>query len=364
MSTIRDTENYVRKAVRDLVAFQYNKSPDSLKDKIPLEQIIKLNGNENQYGPSPKVYQALAEYRKYHIYPDATQVELRKSLAEYAGTTPDRIVATGGGDQLLNVIVRMFIDPGDEIITCVPSYEVYRLYGQIAGAKVVEVPRGDNFDIKPDLVLKAITDKTKLIFLCNPNNPTGTTIPQEDIIGIVNSGVPVVVDEAYYEFSGLTMLPYIEKYPNMMLARTFSKWAAMAGFRLGYGIMHPNMAVQMYKIKPPFGVGVPALVAFKASLEDKDYLLRTVQKIVDERERISKELPGIGPFKPYPSKGNFIFFAVLVGDAGQIVGEMEERGIMIRHFNTPLLKHGIRLSIGRPEQNDRVLTTLKEIAGK
>jgi histidinol-phosphate aminotransferase len=260
------------------------------------------------------------------------------------------------------VIVRLFVDPGDEVITCVPSYEVYRLYGQIAGAKIVEVPRGANFELIPGLVLKAITEKTKLIFLCNPNNPTGTTIPEEDIIEIVNSGIPVVVDEAYYEFSRLTMLPYVDKYPNMMLVRTFSKWAAMAGFRLGYGIVHPDLSVQMYKIKPPFGVGVPALVALKASLEDREYLMNTVQKIIDERDRVSRELGRIGPFKPYPSKGNFIFFKVLRGDAGQITAELEKRGIMLRHFNTPLLKHGIRFSIGKPEQNDKVLAALKDVS--
>jgi histidinol-phosphate aminotransferase len=359
-----ETDRFVRSDIKSLVGFEYNKSPDLLKDRIPEAEIIKLNGNENPYGCSPRVNQALAEYKKYHVYPDSTQRAIRKSLAEYAGTTPDRIVVTGGGDQLLDVIVRLFIDAGDEAIICVPCYEVYRLHTQIAGGNVVRVLRNKDFTVNVNSVLKAITGKTKLVFLCNPNNPTGTIIPQADIIEVLKTGVPVIVDEAYFEFSRLTMLPYIEKYPNLMLLRTFSKWAAMAGFRLGYGIMSHRLADYLYLIKPPFSVSVPALVAFTASMEDKEHLFRTVQKIIDERERVYKEMNSWDSVKPYPSSGNFLFFDVLKGDAAKINQAMEDRGILIRHFNTPGLERGIRMTIGKPEQNDKVLATLKELLGE
>ncbi len=363
MGISQDVYSFVRPTIKSLTGASYNKSPDLLSGKIPAEQIIKLNGNENPYGCSPRVNQMLAEYQKFHIYPDFTQQEMRKTLAEYVGTTSENIVVTAGGDQLLDVIIRLFVDAGDEVITCIPTYDVYRLNSQIMGAKVVEVPRDENYNVDINAVLKSVTKKTKLIFLCNPNNPTGNTVPEEGIIKVINTGVPVVVDEAYYEFSRLTMLPWVKKYSNLILIRTFSKWAAMAGFRLGYGIMDTALVNYLYTIKPPFAVGGPSLVAFRASMEDKGYLLSVVKKIVDERERVYRELNLIKNVKPYPSKGNFIYLAVLKGEAFRINQEMEDRGILIRHYNNPYLKNGLRITIGKPEQNDRVLSNLKELLG-
>lgn len=356
-----DISSFLRPTIKSLTGVSYNKSPDLLGKKVPAEEILKLNGNENPYGCSPRVNRMLAEYQKFHIYPDFTQQEMRKMLAEYVGANPENIVATAGGDQLLDVIIRLFVDAGDEVITCVPTYDVYRFNSQIMGARIVEVPRDKDYNVDIDAVLKAITDKTKMVFLCNPNNPTGNTIPEEGIIRVMNTGVPTVVDEAYFEFSKLTMLPWLKKYPNLMLIRTFSKWAALAGFRLGYGIMNADLVTYLYTIKPPFAVGGPALVAFRASMEDKEYLLSIVKKIVDERERVYRELSMMKYIKPYPSKGNFIFLAVLKGEASRINQEMEDRGILIRHYNTPYLKNGLRITIGKPEQNDRVLFTLKAL---
>ena len=201
MAVSQDIDDFVRPTIKSLVGFEYNKSPDLLREKIPSEDILKLNANENPYGSTPAVYRMLAECKTFHVYPDATEVEVRKMLADYAGTTPERIVVTCGAEQILDVITRLFVDAGDEVITCSPTLELYRLCSQVMGGKVIDVPRCKDYDVDIDAVLKATNQKTKLIFLCNPNNPTGNTIPEEGIIEVLKTGVPVVVDEAYYEFS-------------------------------------------------------------------------------------------------------------------------------------------------------------------
>jgi len=361
MTVSQDINNFVRPTIKSLVGFEYNKSPDLLRERIPAEEVLKLNANENPYGCTPGVYRMLAECKTFHIYPDATEVEIRKLLAEYAGTIPERIVVTGGAEKLLDLITRLFVDAGDEVITCSPTLELYRLCSQVMGGIVIDVPRLENHDVNIDAVLKATNKKTRLIFLCNPNNPTGNIIPEESIIEVLKTGVPVVVDEAYYEFSNLTMLPWIDKYPNMIIVRTCSKWAAMAGFRLGYGIMDPKLTTYMYTIKPAFGVSVPARIALKASLEDIEQLRKTWKMIINERERVYRELDKMDSVKPYPSRGNFLFFDILKGEASQINLAMEERGILVRNYNTPSIRRGIRLTIGKPEQNDKVLANLKEL---
>ncbi len=364
MTTVpRDVRSYIRPAVKRLAGFTPNKSPDLLKKKIPPEEIIKLNGNENPYGCSPAVNQALFECKKFSIYPDATQQEVRSLVAGYAGTTPDRVVAAAGADQRLDVIVRLFIDPGDEMITCVPTFELYRFYTQLCGGTAVEVQRDENFDVNISQVKSAITNKTKVIFLCNPNNPTGNVIPKEGILDMAKTGIPTVVDEAYYEFSGITMSPYIDQYPNLMVVRTFSKWAGIASIRLGYGIFSPEVAASVFSIKPPFSVSVPAIVGLKSSLQEKEHLLSTVRKIVDERERLFQELKKLSFLKPHPSKGNFIFCAVLKGEAAKLTQDLEDRGILIRHYNTPRLKHGVRITVGKPEQSDKLIAAMKELMG-
>lgn len=356
----------VQASVQPLTSLSANKLPDVLekKAKVPPEEIVKLNANENPYGCSPRVNQALADYQNYYLYPDSTQLEERNLLAEYVGTTPDRIVATGGADQLLDLIARLFVDPGDEVIISVPTFEAYRRCTDLCGGAVIEVPRDKDFAIDVNTVKNAVTKKTKLIFLCNPNNPTGTSTPKEDLLEIVKTGVPVVIDEAYYEFTGETMVPFIDQYPNLMIVRVLSKWTGMAGFRIGYGIFTPKIAAYLLAIKPHFNVSVPATIALKESIKDRDYLMGNVKRIIAQRERCFQELKKLSFLKPYPTESNFIFCAVLKGDARKLAQELENRGILIRCFDRSLLIHGIRITIGKQEQNDKVIKALRQISEK
>ncbi|MDH5695164.1 MAG: histidinol-phosphate transaminase [Dehalococcoidia bacterium] len=350
----------------DLVAlggYSPSKAPETLAEEVevPVEGIIKLDANENPYGCSPRVKQALGSYPYFNIYPDAKQTELRKLLQGYTGVGAEHIVAGNGSDQLIDLVLHLFVGPGDEVINCVPTFDIFRFSTQMCNGKLVEVPRDENYIVDVSAVKKAISKKTKIIVLANPNNPTGTPIPQSDILEIVDTGVPVLADEAYAEFSGETVTQLVTQYKNLMVLRTFSKWAGLAGLRIGYGIFPPKIAEYLLKIKLPFTINVAAVVAVRESLADLNYLLDTVKAIVAERERLFAELNKLKWLRPFPSQGNFIFCHVLNGKAREIQQKLQNRGILVRYFDQPLLRNSIRISVGKPEHTDALIKTLRQL---
>jgi len=363
MAEGKGIEGLIRSALASLGSYSPHKSPDTLKGKVevPAESIIKLDANENPYGCSPKVKQALASYPNFSVYPDAGQTELRQLLAGYTGIGAENIVAGSGSGDLIDLILRLFVEPGDEVINCPPTFDLYRFETGISNGTLVQVPRDKDFAVDVSAVGAAIGSKTKLIFLSNPNNPTGTLTPREDILKILDSGLAVVVDEAYYEFSGETVLPLFSQYQNLMVLRTFSKWAGLAGLRVGYGIFPPKIADWLLKIKLPYNVNVAALVAVRESLGDIDYLKGRIKAIIDERERLFKELQGLKFLRPLPSRANFILCEVADGKAKKLYQKLQDRGILVRCFDTPHLENFIRISVGKPEHTDALIRTLKQL---
>jgi histidinol-phosphate aminotransferase len=307
------------------------------------------------------VLKALTQNPHFHIYPDDGQQELRKLLAGYAGTAVERIVAGHGSNTLIDYIVRLFVGPGDEVITCVPTFDIYRFSTEICSGKVVNVTRDDNYIIDVDRVKAAVTPQTKLVFLATPNNPTGNAVPQDDIVRILDTGVPVVVDEAYYEFCGETAIPLVERYKNLMVLRSFSKWAGLAGLRIGYGVFPPRIVDYLMAIKIPHNVSVAAEIAVRESLADLEYLQEKVGILIAERERLFKGLVQISWLKPYPSQANFIFCMVLEGSAAELHRKLQKKGILVRYFDSPLLKNSIRISAGKPEHTDALLAALRNM---
>ncbi|HUT97005.1 MAG TPA: histidinol-phosphate transaminase [Dehalococcoidales bacterium] len=361
-------EGITKKIRSDLAGFGGyvpSKSLELLSErvKMPINGITKLDANENLYGCSPKVNEALGGYPYFNIYPDAGQTEIRRMLAGYTGVSDEHIVVGSGSDELIGLILRLFIEPGDEVINCVPTFDMFRFGTILCNGKLVDVPRDEDYRVDVAAVKKAITKKTKLILLANPNNPTGTLTPQKDVLELIETGVPMVSDEAYVEFSGETVTHLVPKYENLIVLRTFSKWAGLAGLRIGYGVMHPRIAGFIQTIKQPYNVNIAARVAVRESLKDIDYLKKNVKAIVAERERLFGELSKLDWVKPYPSKANFVFCHVLNGKAAQIQKELEERGILIRYFDIPLLQNSLRISVGRPEHTDAVIKALKEVGG-
>lgn len=361
-----DIENLVRIDMSHFGAYSACKSPDIISRKlgIPETEIVKLDANENPYGCSPRVRQALANYPYLNIYPDATQTELRENLSQYVGLSPDHIVAGNGSDELIDLLLRMFVTSGDEVVTTVPTFDMYRFCIQLCSGKVIEVIRLENFEVDVPAVKAAITRKTRLIFITNPNNPTGTLLPQKDILELAEIGLPLVIDEAYYEFSGQTVAHLVPEYKNLMVLRTFSKWAGLAGLRIGYGIFPAKIADVLLKIKPPYNVSMAAMVAARESLRDREYLLETVRKMKDERARLLVKLSGLKFLRPIDSQANFILCQVIRGKADEIQNELEQQGILVRYYNTPLLRNYIRISVGKPEQTDRVIEALRELGGR
>jgi histidinol-phosphate aminotransferase len=356
----------IEKLIRpDLVSFggySARTSPEALEGKVevPVENIIKLDANENLYGCSPRVNQALAAYPDLNIYPDDGQTKLRKLLEGYSGIDASHIVAGSGSNQLIDLLLRLFLNQGDEVINCVPTFGIYKFSTELCGGTLVEVPRDEDFNVNVDAVKRAISNKTKMIFLVNPNSPTGTIIPQQDILEILDTGVPVVVDEAYYEFSRQTVALLVGKYENLMVLRTFSKWAGLAGLRVGYGLFPPRIADYLLRIKIPYNVNVAALVAVEESLKDIDYLMSTVETIIAERERLFEELKKIEWLKPFPSQANFILCLVQKGEAKELRQKLQAKGILVRYFEEPRLRNFIRISVGKPEHTDALIKALHQ----
>ena len=353
-------ERFIRPELATFGGYVANKSPEVLQGIA--RKIIKLDANENPYGCSPRTLKALCQYKDWNIYPDAEQTKLRELLQKYTGVDAERIVAGNGSDEILDEILRLFLEPGDEVINCVPTFDMYRLRTIVNRGKLVDIPRDENFVVRVAAVKSAITPKTKLIIIANPNAPTGTPTPREYLVELAETGVPFLVDEAYYEFYGETVIDLVNRYENLMVMRSFSKWAGLAGLRIGYGIFPPKIAGYLMRIKPPYNVNVAAMVAAIETLKDIDYLMKNVKKIVAERERLFGELKQFKWLNPYPSKANFILCQVLKGEASQIQQRLQRQGILIRCIDQPpLLPNCLRIAVGKPEENDMLVRRLREL---
>lgn len=365
MAASEGIERFIRPDLITFGGYSARTSPETLEGKVDVavEDIIKIDANENPYGCSPRVNQALATCPDLNIYPDNGQTRLRKLLEGYTGVDARHIVAGSASNQLIDLVLRLFISRGDEVINCVPTFGIYRFSTELCGGTLVEVPRDENFAVSASAVKAAISGKTKIIFLANPNNPTGTITPRQDILEILDTRLPVLVDEAYYEFSGETVVPLVNQYENLMVLRTFSKWAGLAGLRVGYGLFPPKIADYLLRIKIPYNVNVAALVAVEESLKDMNYLMGRVEAIIAERGRLFGELKKLRWLKPFPSRANFILCSVLSGEAKELRQKLQDKGILARYFDEPILRDFIRFSVGKPEHTDALIKALQEIGG-
>ena len=327
---------------------------------VPESQIVKLDGNENPYGPSPRVAEALARYRYYHIYPDPAQRKIREAVAEYAGVESEQILFGVGSDELLSILAQIVLGPGDRVVNAPPTFGMYEFLGHVRDAEVVNVPRREDFGL--DLPqLEAAARGAKLIFLASPNNPTGNQLPREQVIALLRHNALVVVDEAYSEFAGESLVDLTSTHNNLVVIRTFSKWAGLAGLRIGYAVMPRPLVDLIWRIKVPYNLSVAAEQAVLATLQDTALLMENVRLIVAERERMAELLGKIPWLRPYPSVANFILCDVSGVPARQVRDQLRSRGIMIRYFDSPMLRNCIRISVGKPEHTDILVAALKEI---
>ncbi len=337
----------------------------SARTGIPIEQLIKLNSNESPYGPAPAVIQALGKHSSYNTYPDTESSALRQALAQYVGVASHHIVVSHGSNELINLLWHIFLSVGDNIICCPPTFSLYRFITTFCGAYVVEVPRTGDYEIDVDAVIQALTPETKLIILCSPNNPTGNLVSEQDVLALLDTGRIVMVDEAYVEFSdnpkGFAHL--VPHYGNLVVMRTFSKWAGLAGLRIGYGIFPEWIVAYLRRAQCPFEVNLAGHIAAIETLNHLDYTLDKVRLLVEERERLFKLLSSYPYLEPMPSQGNFILTRV---DEDEVKMErirkaVESYGIMLRYFNHPYLHNYVRLTVGKPEHTDMVERALNTL---
>ncbi len=329
---------------------------------MPIERLVKLDANENPYGPSPRALAAMASYPYYAIYPDPEHGRLREQLSHYVGQPPERIICGAGADELIDLLMRAFLVPGDAIINCPPTFGMYAFDAALQAARVINVPRDEAFDVDIEAVAQASeADGVKMVILTSPNNPSGNLMPRADIERLLELPLLVVVDEAYTEFAGTSVVDLVDQHPNLVVLRTFSKWAGLAGLRVGYGIVHEEIITHLWKIKQPYNVNVAAQVAAQASLDDLDYLTGNIMQIVAERERLFEALSVFHGLHVYPSRANFLLCRVREKQAHAIKDALAQQGILIRYYRTAELSDCIRISVGTPEQNDTLLVALRNI---
>lgn len=359
----RDLTHLLRRDLASLEPYPAPEPLDAFARRVGLTpaDVVKLDQNENPYGPSPRVRAALAAFDWYHVYPDPQPRDLHARLADYAGAPAEQIVVGNGSDELIEVLFRLFVEPGDRVVSASPTFGYYETAARIAGASYVTVPRGPDFAIDPD-ALVAAAEGAKIVLVASPNNPTGNLTATATIRRLLEIDALVVVDEAYFEFSGQTALDLLlAGTENLVILRTFSKWAGLAGLRLGYGIFPTALVSPVNAVKPPYSLGQAAIVAGLASLDDVDYLRDLVHRILAERERLRAGIAETGYLVPYPSDANFLLCDVRGRSAAEVQRALEAQGILVRRYSAPRLENALRISVGRPEGNDRLLTALNDI---
>jgi histidinol-phosphate aminotransferase len=340
---------------------------------IPIEKIVKLDANENPYGPSPKALEALAAMsEQVPVYPDPGSVDLREELARHLGVDAAQVVIGSGADEIIEFLFKLFAGPGDTIINCTPTFGMYTICAALFGNHECVIARGQDFRMDINAIEAAVNEHAaKMVFVCNPNNPDGGVISEDDLKRLLKLDTIVVLDEAYAafmqpdleaEFGPQNHARMVADYPNLIVLRTFSKWAGLAGLRCGYGILTPELAHYVMSIKQPYNVNIAARVAALASLDDIPLLSANVQKIRQHRAQLYEELAQFDALQAWPdSQTNFVLAKVVKGDAGEVAAALRQRGVLIRHFKLPGLEDKLRISVGTPEQIVALIENFKEV---
>ncbi|MEZ4503816.1 MAG: histidinol-phosphate transaminase [Dehalococcoidia bacterium] len=360
-----DPGSALRPALRSLEGYTPIEPPEEVAARYGIDpaSIVKLDGNENPYGPSPRARAALAALAEdgAHRYPDPDQRRLRTALSSHLDVPVGSIVAGAGSDELIDLVFSAYVGTGDRIVVAPPTFGMYAFDAELHGATVVEVPRAEDWSLDAGALLEAASD-AKVVFIPSPNNPTGDILPRDLALRLAETGALIVVDEAYIEFSHAESLAReaASGLPLVVL-RTFSKWAGLAGLRVGYGIMPPAIAETFMQIKQPYDLNVAAEVAALASLEDRAELDERACQITGERDRLAEALRATEWLSPSPSEANFLLCRLRDAEGAAVREALRRRGVFVRYFDTSRLRDYIRISIGTAEDTDRLLAALDEV---
>ena len=325
----------------------------------PDEQVVKLNTNENPYPPSPRVLEALrqAADERLRLYPPPLADAVRARAAALYGFTPEQVLVGNGSDELLALLVGAVVDPGDAIVYPVPTYSLYPVLARVRGAGVVEVPFPEDFSLPEGLFGRA----EPLVFLCNPNAPTGTLVAQPEVRRLAEglSGL-LVVDEAYVDFAESDCLTLARELENVVVLRTVSKSFSLAGLRVGFAFGPEALIEGLIKVKDSYNVDRLALAGAEAALADVEYMRENVARIKATRSRLTKGLRGLG-LDPLPSQTNFVFVRCGRGRARRLFEALKTRGVLVRFFEEPGTDDALRITVGTDGEIDRLLVELSDI---
>jgi histidinol-phosphate aminotransferase len=362
----RDPRELLRRAVSESAATSPREPVETIAARhgIAAERIVRLHLNENPYGPPLRVQEALAACDQFHLYPDPDSTDVRLLLAAYTGIGAERIVVAGGADALIDLLLRLFVDSGDAILVPTPTNERYAARAAVHGARVVAVPRREDFALDLAAIEPALTPETKLVFLASPNDPTGNLCRERDIVHLLNRHVIVVVDETSFEFSGRTVAPLTAEYDNLVVLRSLSAWAGLAGLGIAYALMPRWIARAAARVRQSYPVSVAAQVAARAVFDELPYARNTIRRIRLERLRMYRALRKLNFVRPSESKGNYLFVHVLHGGAAALADWLEADGIFVRRFTAPGLRDYVRISVGKPEDTDRLIRRMTQLAQK
>lgn len=351
----------VRPQLLSLKAYTPGKSSEEVQREYKLEKIVKLASNENPYGTSPFVKEAISKIDNFAIYPDGASTALRKEVAEYTGVKEDQLIFSSGLDELIQIISKALLDENFNTVMASGTFPQYRHNAVVQNAEIREVPLKNGCHDLPEMA-KQIDDNTQVVWICNPNNPTGTYVDNKELeqfLQSIPSHVLVVMDEAYYEYVTVEdypeTIPLLDQYDNLMVLRTFSKAFGLASFRIGYGIGAASFIQQLEVVRLPFNTSVLAQKAALAALKDLDFVKQSVSLNAIELQKYY-EFCKQHQIDFYTSQGNFIFISIPGKESAEVFQDLLERGYTVRPF-----PNGVRITVGTKEENEELFELIEKI---
>ncbi|GIP31748.1 histidinol-phosphate transaminase [Paenibacillus sp. J2TS4] len=356
-----------RKTILNIHPYTPGKPIWELQSELGLSRIIKLASNENPLGPSPKALEAIqGSLSDIHRYPDASTAKLREVLASKLDMKPEQFIVTNGGDELITLVSEAFLEPGDEIIVLSPSFSEYEFGAHLMGANIISVPFGEQYTFDMDAIIEAVTERTKILCICSPNNPTGTYLPKpvlHHLLDVLPKHILVLFDAAYSQFATAADytngLEFVRAGYPMVVLQTFSKIYGLAGLRVGFGAASEDIIRHILKVKEPFNVNALAQAAAVAALHDEEHIRSSLQANTQGREQLYRAFQELRlPF--IESMSNFVLVE-LGPNAKAIYGQLLNRGIIVRYGATWDLPCHVRISVGTESENAALIQALTEI---
>jgi histidinol-phosphate aminotransferase len=355
-----------RKQIMEIKPYVPGKPIEEVERELGITNVIKLASNENPLGPSPLAVEAMtATIPKVSIYPDGNCYYLKNALSAHLGVAMDHLIVGNGSDEILKLITEAFLNEGEEAVVGNPTFSEYDFSVKIMGGKTVAVPLKDHVhDLSA--MRDAVTDNTKLVFVCNPNNPTGTTVKRQKLAKLIDSlpqGVITVLDEAYYEYvtdpDYGESLDFVHQGKDVIVLRTFSKIYGLAGLRVGYGVARPDLIGSLLRVKEPFNVNMMAQAAALAALEDGEHVERSRTVNEEGKKYLAAEFTRLG-LTYAPTQANFIWVNI-AADCRTVFNKLLGRGVIVRTGDIFGAPDVLRITVGTPEQNERLIGMLEEV---